>query len=239
MAGDWMKVELELPDKPEVHYMAGVLNLDPASVVGHLIKVWAWFNKHTEDGNAYGVTRLLCDRITGVTNFGEAMVLAGWLEEHDKTLHMPKFDRHTSESAKKRALSAARQSKFRNAEVTQQALLREEKRREEVTTKDKGARAPAFTPPTLAEVAAYCSERGGSVDPLAWINYYTANGWRVGKNPMRDWRAAVRTWETNRASSPQRPAKFNPAAASRELAARATEEGDGQVIPAVAGFLRA
>jgi hypothetical protein len=51
--------------------------------------------------------------------------------------------------------------------------------------------------PTMDELVAYCRERGGKVDPQAWMDHYTANGWRVGKNPMRDWRAAVRQWERN------------------------------------------
>lgn len=63
---------------------------------------------------------------------------------------------------------------------------------------DSIARTPArkrFTPPTLAEVTAYCRERQNAVDPLRFIDYYTANGWKVGKNSMKDWKAAVRTWE--------------------------------------------
>lgn len=134
MAGEWMKIELALPDKPEVHSIAGTLGLDPDAVVGKLIRIWAWFDKHTEDGNAAGVTYALVDRFTGVTGFGEAMAFAGWLEQRNTTLHMPKFDKHTSESSKKRALTAQRQVKFRNADVdatvTQRALPREEKRRE-------------------------------------------------------------------------------------------------------------
>lgn len=55
--------------------------------------------------------------------------------------------------------------------------------------------APAFRPPTVDEVKAYCLERKNSVDPVRFVDYYTANGWKVGKNPMKDWRAAVRTWE--------------------------------------------
>ena len=49
--------------------------------------------------------------------------------------------------------------------------------------------------PTLEEVKEYCFERGNKVDPERWFDYYTSNGWRVGKNPMKDWKAAVRTWE--------------------------------------------
>lgn len=56
-------------------------------------------------------------------------------------------------------------------------------------------RAKRFTPPTLEEVKAYCKERGNHVDAERWHDYYSSNGWRVGKNPMKDWKAAVRTWE--------------------------------------------
>ena len=52
-----------------------------------------------------------------------------------------------------------------------------------------------FTKPSLDEVSAYCAERGNNVDAEKWYDYYESNGWRVGKNAMKDWRAAVRTWE--------------------------------------------
>ena len=54
-----------------------------------------------------------------------------------------------------------------------------------------------FTAPTLEEVKEYCAERKNGVDAARFVNYYTANGWKVGKNPMKDWKAAVRTWERN------------------------------------------
>jgi len=52
-----------------------------------------------------------------------------------------------------------------------------------------------FTPPLVSEVTAYCRERNNRVDPEKFVDFYTAKGWRVGREPMRDWRAAVRTWE--------------------------------------------
>lgn len=128
MAGDWMKIDLELPDKPEVHYIASLLKLEPASVVGHLVKVWGWFDKHTTDGHAQGVTFAVLDRMT-VPGFGEAMQFAGWLNQRGTEIFMPKFDRHTSESAKKRALAQKRKSRQRHVvSVTQTGP---EKRREE------------------------------------------------------------------------------------------------------------
>ncbi len=59
-----------------------------------------------------------------------------------------------------------------------------------------------FTPPTLEEVKAYCLERGNNVDAQRFIDYYTANGWKVGKNSMKDWKAAVRTWERSEDKKP-------------------------------------
>ena len=54
-----------------------------------------------------------------------------------------------------------------------------------------------FKKPTLEDVKNYCIERKNGIDYQKWFNYYTANGWKVGKNPMKDWKAAVRTWESN------------------------------------------
>ena len=52
-----------------------------------------------------------------------------------------------------------------------------------------------FSPPSVEEVKEYCKERGNNVDAERFVDYYTSNGWHVGKNPMKDWKAAVRTWE--------------------------------------------
>lgn len=63
---------------------------------------------------------------------------------------------------------------------------------------DSGEEKPKrkrFSPPSLEDVKAYCIERGNNVDAERFIDYYTANGWQVGKNKMKDWKAAVRTWE--------------------------------------------
>lgn len=54
-----------------------------------------------------------------------------------------------------------------------------------------------FIPPSLEEVKAYCKERENRVDPERFIAFYTSNGWRVGKNPMKNWKAAVINWEKN------------------------------------------
>ena len=58
---------------------------------------------------------------------------------------------------------------------------------------DKNIRG--FTPPSIGEVSAYCTERNNGIDPQHFVDFYEAKGWMVGKNKMKDWKAAVRTWE--------------------------------------------
>ena len=55
-----------------------------------------------------------------------------------------------------------------------------------------------FTPPEVWEVIAYCQERDNGIDGQEWHDFYTAKGWMVGKTKMKDWKAAVRTWEKSR-----------------------------------------
>lgn len=55
-----------------------------------------------------------------------------------------------------------------------------------------------FKKPTVEEVKSYCIERKNKVDAERFIDYYEANGWKVGKNSMKDWKATIRTWEKNK-----------------------------------------
>jgi hypothetical protein len=59
-------------------------------------------------------------------------------------------------------------------------------------------KAKRFYPPTLDEVKQYCEERKNNIDPMAFIDFYSSKGWMIGKNRMKDWKAAVRTWERKR-----------------------------------------
>ena len=54
-----------------------------------------------------------------------------------------------------------------------------------------------FVPPTVEEVKAYCDEKGYSVDPGQFVDFYESKGWLVGKSKMKDWKASVRTWQRN------------------------------------------
>jgi hypothetical protein len=63
---------------------------------------------------------------------------------------------------------------------------------------NRAKKSTNFTPPTVEEVQAYCQERNNKVDAQAFVDFYSSKGWMVGKNKMKDWKAAVRTWERNR-----------------------------------------
>lgn len=88
-----------------------------------------------------------------------------------------------------------------------------EKEKEKTKTKDmekesveKAAKPPRtrFIAPDVDSVRAYCQEKGFSVDPERFVDYYTANGWHAGKFPMQDWKAAVRNWERMQKQMPGR-----------------------------------
>lgn len=74
------------------------------------------------------------------------------------------------------------------------------------------ARATRFSPPTVDDVRAYCSENRYTIDAQRFVDYYASNGWMVGKNRMKDWKATVRTWASRENSpAPARSAPNNPA----------------------------
>ena len=85
--------------------------------------------------------------------------------------------------------SVTSQRRHDDANMTHQSRV--EKSRVEKSREDKSI------PPSLESVTEYCKERGGKVTPERWYDHYSANGWMCGKNKMKDWRAAVRKWETS------------------------------------------
>lgn len=60
---------------------------------------------------------------------------------------------------------------------------------------NKEGKSRAFTAPSIEEISIYCRERNNRVDPQTFFDFYESKGWMVGKNKMKDWKAAVRTWE--------------------------------------------
>lgn len=135
MAGDWIKARVDLHSDPAVIGIATQLDLDEDTVVGKLIRLWSWADQQTENGNASCVSEKWIDRFIGVQHFADAMAEVGWLVINDTGISFPDFEKHNGQSGKRRALTAKRvalyQAKKTNARLTQEALAREEERRED------------------------------------------------------------------------------------------------------------
>lgn len=89
----------------------------------------------------------------------------------------------------------------RKKEKTPPAPPEKEKNKNIYTPTDTSVCTPKtkiFVPPSVEEVRDYVTEKGYSVDPDRFVDFYTAKGWVVGRSPMKDWKASVRTWERDR-----------------------------------------
>lgn len=201
----WIKLEHVTPDKPEISKIADELNISADEALGKLIRLWIWADQQTYDGRAGSVTKILLDRVSGVNGFCESLLKCGWMQQSERDgFVFPNFDRHNGETAKARALNTLRKQKqrMREAETCRAARgtkARPEKRREDKIIKEniQKKKPRRFVSPTVEEVVAYARSIAFNFDGESFVDYYTAKGWLVGKSPMKDWRAAVRTWKKN------------------------------------------
>lgn len=158
MAGDWIKMRVDLHTHPKVVRMSSALNADRLRVVGGLHAVWCLFDAHSEDGSLEGYSPAVVDDLIGFSGFSEAMVKVGWLQVEQESVALPRFDDHNGSSAKRRAMESDRKRKDRDALKSAQTVpdlsaidadksrTREEKRRGEVIepngSVDKADRLP-------------------------------------------------------------------------------------------------
>lgn len=213
MAGDWVKMDTDLHEKPEVLVMADHLSADTAVIVGCLHRIWSWFSSHTTDGNAPGVTPAFLDRLVAREGFAAELSAVGWLMHRNGSLSVPKFDRHNSKSAKERALTRDRVKRQRNAQSVTTPLP--EKRREEKeksTDSTSGAPPAPRARPTIEEWLGYAREIDWLEDDArSAFDHYQSNGWKVGgKTPVKDWKAAARNCQRRGKKSGAGVGRFAP-----------------------------
>ena len=82
--------------------------------------------------------------------------------------------------------------------------------RESIAAKAPPAPKKRFVPPTQAEIGAYVREAKLAMDPQEFLDYYTANGWKIGSHTMKDWHAAARNWARKEAHMPRQPLRPAP-----------------------------
>lgn len=145
MAGDWIKMRVDLADDPAVIGMASYLKMDEYEIIGRLHKLWSWADKHSTDGFVPHITQKWIDKHLEKSGFSSQMASVGWLVFDATGVTFPNFERHNGKSAKSRAENTERVRLSRkkcDKRVTDSArssqkksdenVTREEKRREEV-----------------------------------------------------------------------------------------------------------
>lgn len=136
----------------------------------------------------------------------------GMIEIIDNVITIPNWSKHQTLDAleKKREYDRNYQAKKR---IEQKKLIESDNRmtsyeqqtnivvldkdidiEEDIDIKENNIKEKRFVKPTLQEVIDYCEEKRNGVDPEKWYNYYESNGWKVGKNSMKNWKACVNTW---------------------------------------------
>ena len=124
MAGDWIKMRLDLLEDPAVMEMAESLDVREEVIVGYCHAFWSWVSRQCDDGTVSGVSLSSVGRRLNLPGFPEMLVKVGWLEYDESgskpEIRIPNFERHLSGGAKDRARATDRQrtSRTRHASVT-------------------------------------------------------------------------------------------------------------------------
>ena len=110
------------------------------------------------------------------------------------------YDRRISDERKQKKLTQSRNLEEICKKSTPEIEIELEKEKKIEKEIDSSAKSTTtkrkrFEKPTLSEIEQYCTERNNNVNAEQFYDYYESNGWKVGKNSMKDWKAAVRTWE--------------------------------------------
>lgn len=215
----WIESHTDLEDHPKRKRVSSLMGWDKHTTIGRLHCFWWWCLRYAEDGDLRKFNDIELGESVGLNGddckkFVDIMVQAGFLERepffriHDwigrvKGYLVSKY--HTSNPKKLKSIVG----KYRkstgcrvgqpkgdpvgmpkgdppNLTLPNQPYQPKEEKH-----------VAKFTPPTLEEVKEYIGSKGYSVDPERWFAFYQSNGWRVGKNPMKDWKAAVVTWTRN------------------------------------------
>ena len=202
MAGDWIKMRVDLQTHPKVFRIVSALKADRLRVIGGLHVAWSVFDTHSADGVLHGYTVEAMDAVIGWPGFTQAMVDVEWAHIDDTgSLVMPRFDEHNGASAKRRANDSERKRASRkgapvrnlSASDADSLRTREEKRREDQHNTLHAGEENSFDPKAPTEMTlewapedkllkAYAARMGIPVDSFtseataAFVCHYSASG---------------------------------------------------------------
>jgi hypothetical protein len=119
MAGDWFQIDDDLPEKPEVQTICDRSATPIDAVLGRLVLLWRWADRHADNGLLRGVSLQSCARMFGgEEKFWKVVSEVGWLSVTEDGLRIPRFAKRFSKSAKTRLLAARRQANKRVRDKT-------------------------------------------------------------------------------------------------------------------------
>ena len=152
MAGDWLKCNFDLWDHRCVQGVAHALSLDADTVVGKLMRLWAWAQKQTANGRVEPCTVAIVDATARQEGFALAMESVGWLEVGDGWVRFLRWEKHNGNSAKRRLKESSRKAEYR-----------ERTQRKRVPCVSRPTRDKSGTVPALEQSRA---EQSGASAPL-------------------------------------------------------------------------
>lgn len=157
MAGDWIKMRMDLRRHPKVARIASACDADRYRVIGGLLAVWAVFDEQTEDGLLAGYTPEFMDQEIGWPGFSAAMLSVGWMQfDPENGLSMPEFGEHNGQSAKRRASETKRKRQERAADDRNLSASDADKKR----PREEGEKNPSSS-------SLRSEEEGGGARPTA------------------------------------------------------------------------
>lgn len=128
--------------------------------------------------------------------------LIGSAVDNDNANRQRRFrERQKENLLAERYESVTKDNESKSIDIEKDKEIREKDKEIDIYKENTKEKRKRFVPPTVAEVAQYCRERSNNIDAQHFVDYYTANGWMVGRTKMKDWKATVRTWEKNNHSN--------------------------------------
>ena len=120
MADEWIKVEKTTPDKIEMRQIARACAVSLGVAFAAWFRLWCYLDSHTADGEVKNLTPADCDDVARLPGIGNALSVdggCGWIVFHATGASIVNWDRHNGKSAKKRAMTNRRVSRWRDKEV--------------------------------------------------------------------------------------------------------------------------
>lgn len=203
----WIESHQSLGRHPKLLKLAGLLRVHKAQAIGHLKYLWWWALDYVpKNGDLSAFTS--AEISTGAEWPGDAVAFhtalkeAGWIDENGCINDWEEYS-DPCYSSRERQRRYRKNKTLHNSNVTRDVTVTpyQSNPTNPILPKNKMVpSAPArkfFQKPTPEEVSQYGAGIGFPLDGKAFFDSYEAKGWMIGKNPMKDWKAAVRTWKNN------------------------------------------